>query len=301
MTPGRSLDLGCPVEWGHPFSRSLMGEWAAAPQSPGWGGLYLRDMVRVAKTPHDGLLSNKPTWGGSLGFPGSPGAILFTRASSQDAQMGTNVSALRATGTNWHFLAWVQFTGSTGLGGDNKEIVSSLDANHGEWQLKHSAATGLLRLITWSSAGYGGQTTLEATNFGVLANGPWYFVEAWSDGSNLGVAVNGVTTTVAYSSGFYSGGSPVFELASQAPFGEYLDGYIAQALWYQRALSRSEADALRLETAAGNPNRWRWYTPRTWFYGGTADVFVPVGARNIQIAGPSVIPVGGPSTIFRGA
>jgi hypothetical protein len=88
-------------------------------------------------------------------------------------------------------------------------------------------------VLQWklSSDGSSDTLSLNASNFGALSTGVWYFFAAWHDSVNneAGVSINGVTNTTSFSTGVFDS-TANFILGS---FGGFLDGLLDEVTMFK--------------------------------------------------------------------
>jgi hypothetical protein len=87
-------------------------------------------------------------------------------------------------------------------------------------------------------------TTIDATTFGAASTATWYFVVAWHDAVNnqIGISVNDVANTAAYSSGVFDSTAPfrIGELLNGASQIYPFNGRIDEAWFEKRMWSASD-------------------------------------------------------------
>jgi hypothetical protein len=271
--PNAFLDPACPIDWSHPLNRGLVCEWAVIPNA-GWrGGLTLRDVVRGGHTPHDGPLTNGPTWAGAKGRPGGFGSLSFVAASSQYAEVQSAI----VTGPPYTIACWFRADDVTvdqapiavgNSGDDNPFIVLNLrgaGAGHPVSLVHRDDTTTIVVLDTPTG----------------VAAGVWYFAAITSSASNAravylygpGVSTSATDTT--------SLGTTTLNRTSLGRLGRpsasnYFGGQLDGGMIFNRALPVGQVAALYDQSRRGNPDRWRWVTTRAWPVPATAPTGVKV-------------------------
>lgn len=281
MIGPRILDASNPEEWAHPLNRGLIAEWAVLPAQAGWETRTLRDLTRGGEASpgsNDCNLTGTLPWGGSRGRPGGQGAIIYAAAGGnyyQSASATLNPSTTDFTTSAWFYTTTYTIT---------QDILSQIDGGGTGRTWMSVKATGLLR------SNIGGVETAGATTLAVnthyhftltcISNTITLYYNAVSDASaartpdsNLGAMRLGTAKT---GTGGWNGA---------------LDGW---KMW-TRGFTPTQVRQLYEEERLGNPNRWRWYTPRTWVFGGTATSPPPPPATSLGLVGAGL--VGGRSLV----
>lgn len=295
--PGAWLDPDCPLDWSHPLNRGLVGEWSVIPND-GWrGGVTFRDLVRGGKCPHDGTLTNRPTWQGPRGTPGGYGSLGFVSASSQ--QVTAPVPSALLSGGFTLTLAIVG-TLAAGTGSGLGTSGTTYAANYG------GASENILVTWTHTSPNYDGAVTMSgnggypvvtwatkpAAGQPVVVTITWdtATIRGYLDGAPQGSVANVTFGTVT---------SPTLCLGS-GNGARYWDGSLVGTLLHGRPLSAAEVGELVRETRRGNPDRWNWAKPSPKFF----FVAPPPGDEGRIVRGPPprrIVGGGVPVRVVRGS
>lgn len=238
------LDATCPLDCAHPLNRGLIGDWSVPPLS-GWrGGNLLRDLVRGAKSPHDGTLAglSSPNSWSTFTHLGGYGSLHFPASSSSYVSLPTTFA--QAASSNWS-LVWWQKMDTTG--GSTQWFAGNSSDDSGVFSIQGTGLT--LNNVGGNSFIFSGIADFTPFNHYVLTAG------IDGAGSDLTLYVNGEVSAVktginAAWNWNYIGRRP----DTSFPFAGWLDGI----LFYQRPLTGQEAPRLYLEACRGNPERWRW-------------------------------------------
>jgi hypothetical protein len=150
-----------------------------------------------------------------------------------------------ATGdVDFTFSCWVNFDS---LSGNRHLITKDTTGSNAEYYLVYNNTNGRLEFTVYSSAGYGGGTTVTASNFGAPSTGTWYHVVAWHDSGNnqIGISVNGTSNTAGHSTGVWSpGGSTERFQVGGSPYSG-MDGVIDEVgYWKNRVLTSGDISDL---------------------------------------------------------
>jgi hypothetical protein len=167
-------------------------------------------------------------------------AAQFASASSQYATVADNAALSMGAGVKMGVAGWVNFTSL----GTSRALVSKGDyaaANSTEYGVLYSTFTNTfsLRLSTGAVL-----TTLNATTFGVASTATWYFIAAWTDGTNANISVNnGPVDQIAFSADIVDGTNP-FRLGATSVPGLFMDGLMDSFGIWKRALTAAELTQL---------------------------------------------------------
>jgi hypothetical protein len=250
-TPGAFVDPACPINWDHPLNLGLVGDWTIIPNS-GWSrGNTLRDLVRGGKNPHDGTLTNGPTW---VGGPNGFGAV------KHDGSDDATVTASPAISGALTLAALVRLT-----------------------------ANGLFTFFVGDSGDFKGLRVPSGTtpsicdgvgdiSSSVSIGNNWALVVGTLDGTTARIYVNGAQTG--------SAASAVTGIGANLAFGARTSGgaqaqacEIGMTAAWNRALSSSDVAALYQESRRGNPERFRWVSTRA----GSTPADQPVNTANVWL------------------
>lgn len=239
-----TLDHACPVEWSHPLNRGLVGEWAVPPLS-GWRGANtLRDLVRGGKFPHDGTLTNGPTWAGPRGRPGGYGSLALDGTNDYVAATFPRVP-LPVT-----FAGWVNRTAA-----QSQVVLSHSSGGNDGYRLDLSG--GNVLLFTLGAVANYGSALIVPTG--------WAFVAASVTGDagsvTLAVGTAGKLATETAAIGTSIGTPSNLYLGQRGDGVDFFAGSMDGLTVYGRALSVSELRAFYDQSRRGNPDRWRWRKP----------------------------------------
>ena len=252
---GKQLDSACPINWNYFLNRGLVGEWAVSPLA-GWNrSNTFRDLVRGGKNPKDGAINGGVTWQGNS-RPGGYGSLKFDGTSGY-VDFGTPAKLTDLTQASWAF--WIQTP-------NNASILTKDDNDSSQgWFIRGTPASYDIQFhVVYSSTDL---VLVSANN----TDSRWHmFIVTW-DGTNLHtgshIYIDGKETaygTVTNGSGSHNSDVADHFYVGKGSLGFY-SGYIDQIGIYNRALSAAEVAALYDQTRRGNPDRWRWISPITFF------------------------------------
>lgn len=146
------------------------------------------------------------------GSPGSDAGKVYAAARVFDAgddYFTRNDEALLSTGNvDFTVAAWVRFGTVPGAGTYRTVFSRNIAAGQRELVVYFDGDTG--RFVVQVSSNGTAITSLVANTFGAPAGNTWYLVLLRHDAANdiLGIEINGVADTVAYSSGIFDSTSP---------------------------------------------------------------------------------------------
>ncbi len=239
---GKALYYGQPINRAHPPNRGLVAEWAVVP----WYASGPR-FIDVAGRNH-GTLTNAPKWVGSVGRPGGFGALSFTAASSQYVAMPVNCP----TGGPFSLACWFRFTTAATV------------------QVMIGAASGsapLFRIGSGNVLEYGKSGVAVTVSGGsTLSANTWYHgvITVAGSGANSTLYLNGKQDGQAVDNNATYTAS-VFWIGGRGDSSQYWGGLLDGAMYANRVWSASEVWHIYAESSRGNPSRWSWISPTTYF------------------------------------
>ncbi len=243
------LDVNCPINWDHPTNRGLIHEMAVSPNS-GWrGGNTFRDLVRGGRSPHDGTLTNGPTWTGIRGRPGGFGALSVVLASNQYATSALVTTAI----TKFSTAVWFRWNGVSTL--DNVFTFNGSVGTVG-WGFIRREATGIANVLAEGIA-----LSAFASSTYVLASGVWNHLCMTRDATTNTLYVNGQPHTTS-TTNFGTITTGVTNMGAEGASSRSAGGLVDSHLIWSRCLSPAAVQALYQESCLGNPERWNWVEPR---------------------------------------
>jgi hypothetical protein len=257
------VDPACPLDWSHPLSQGLVANWSILPNG-GWrGGLTLRDLVRGGHTPHDGTLTNGPTWVGG-GRPGGYGGLTYN-GTSQYVSLPVAV----AVGSAGTVAAWARVDNSAA----SDRIVLGFGGTGGNNGFRCGIRFTSNKLMVQDRG-----ASNVVTSGTALTAGAWAHCVYVSDGAAWSLYLNGVAQSLTLDTGSNTGkwfgsvsqptGSVFLTVGAAQRFGafeSYWPGTIDSVGVWGRALTAAEVRALYDETRRGNPEWWKWLGRRAWF------------------------------------
>lgn len=181
-------------------------------------------------------LANAITNGGVVT---TDGAAVFTDGNNLRAQHPQHDQTLDG-GDEFTWCADVKFDSVA----TQQTIMGVWDggSNNRSRALTYYGGTGKIASFV-STDGTGG-TAVNVQSNAVITTDTWYHVQMWCDGTNLGVSVDGVETTTAFSSSpFYSADAPAFRIGYTSTFLNFL-GSIKNVCFWRRALDSGERAAV---------------------------------------------------------
>lgn len=268
LGPGRSLNLGSPVNWADPLNRGLVAWWLALPN---YKGLQWRNLTSSGL--YHGTLTNGPVWQGSKGRPGGFGSLKFD---ATDDLVDCGQAIGNGVTTNFTTGAWIR--------------PSSLASQQNVVQRRASGPGWAFDLLT---SGVMRFTVVGVANYDTTATVPtnsWTRVDAvYTSGAGLiyingvqalSVAMGSITNTTGES---YVIGKRQYSGTSDRVF----NGNIDDVSFFNRALSASDIYQRYAASKAGYPTQLNW-NRRAYGYvaalGGT--VFNPLTGRGGAAAQP---------------
>ena len=267
---GAIVDPACPLNWSYSLNYGLVADYTIIPNFGGRGVLTLRFLGRGGNSPHDGTRVNAPPWAGGKGRPGGYGSLSFN---------GTNqrVSSGLTAGSTFTLAAWVNLQAANAfcyvLG------VSSFDD------------TGLRIESTATPSFADGGATGLATSPTTVALNTWHHWIGTTDGTTLTITVDGVQKAT-HAASVAPGIDSVNIAADSSGGASNFQKFFGDAFQiYNRVLTTAECQALYLETKSGNPNRFNWLKPRTWFVpsGGGGGTVFPESYSGSETASGSLV------------
>ncbi len=261
--PGpRLVDLGNPVEWGHPLNRDLAGWWLPLPNVV--GGFRVFDITgRGSHFPFD----NTARWRGTQNAP--PGFQTFG-----------SVTAASWTLTGTGFGSLSQFNPTTGITVAGWSRILT-DDDRAVMSKPTTGSTLQFSLVPRSSgrAEFNVNTTGSGAQSATSGNGFWatfqwnHFCGTWDAANGAQVYVNGILRATTAATGTLLTGSADPYIGSNPSTGNQMQGQIADLrLYANRRLKPDEVWALYEESGRGYPTALRRYTPAVWSFAVPAPV-----------------------------
>lgn len=255
---GGWVDPACPVEWGHPLNRGLVGWWLAAPNSGWWGGKHVYDAVRGGKRTNNGSFVASTFWSPSppgkispcAGFGGGAGNYITI-----PANMWLRPSSALTVS------AWAMPRSFTA---PNQRILGSRDAAGGftgfllAWD---SGSPGSMRMLIGNGSSY----DIALSSVASTVDRWEHFIGTWN-GSNIVLYRNGVQVgTSAAASGISYGATPAdLQFAKEASGVNTAHMRLTDVRLYNRGLSPAEARELHSQSLRNHPDTMRWVSTRAY-------------------------------------
>lgn len=266
--PRLFIDSVCPVDWAHPLNRGLLGLWMDPGQAlPGWrGGATLRDLVRGGRTPHDGTLTNGPTWGGPRGRPGGRGSLSFDGTDDRLV-----IPAVKAWAVGDFYVSfWINLLAAAS---QFDTILStyfdSATAQYLIVSFRNSSTT--LNLLGNAASGSSG-CNLDAPAASTV--GAWEF---WAFGRRGGIPIvsrNGAPAVVGAAMTGDASSDHVISVMDDGAAGRCPNALLDDLRIGDSAPTDEFLAALYDQSRRGHPDTLRWLSPRSWFITSTPP---PVG------------------------
>jgi hypothetical protein len=251
LDDGLYLDQDCPINWQWPGNSGLVSEWAGVPLSGWWGGKTVYDLAHGAKPRNDGTFNGGVSWQPS-GRPGGHGCLRFNGSASYVSFPTIRFPA------GFTLACWINTsdTGTTGADYVPKVPLFNDPSSYLDFGI---GSTGSGRLSCYS-----GPASVQGS--GSIADGTWHHVAATHSLSG---------TLTLYADGKINGsGSVTYDTVhltvvrmggNFGPSGSFLNGLMDVADVYNRAISSAEVAALCDQGQRGQPDRWSWRKPVTYF------------------------------------
>lgn len=246
------------LELEHPANVGLVEEFSAAPNRFGGPVMF-------------GLKSDIP--GTLVGFGAGYGWQPTSRPDGYGQINIQNGSSYVSAANNPGFqptaavgiFAWTnQFTASSYAPILNMQALGSWSNPYAYWHMRFETQD----LTGWSISYV---NELRASN--VIVNNTWQFVGYTYDGANQRLWCNGKNVATSTLTGAIPTSTQPLRIGNDTS-GDYFPGAIGSCFVFNSAMTAEQVASLYQETLTGNPNRWRWISPTTWFLptGGVSPV-----------------------------
>lgn len=171
-------------------------------------------------------------------------SALFTFANSESLSHVDNAS-LSTGDIDFTFCGWFKFT--TNPGASYPGLITKNNAGDIDYYLALHASQSRFNFGTVSG-------DIDATTFGAISTGTWYFVCAWHDATanTVSIQVNAGTVDSAATSGPATDTAGAFEIGHWSTYGTYLDGTVDEVGFWKRTLTSGERTLL-YNSGAGYP------------------------------------------------
>lgn len=138
------------------------------------------------------------------------------------------------------FTFWAKLNSKT----NRQRLAEKIGGSSGAFEISYSASSDVFFVTFYGSSGFGGATTVQATNFGSPSTGVLYFIAVTYDAAAdlLGISVNNGTPNTAS----HSGGA--FDSADTIAIGhrtaDPLDGMVDEFAYFKRLITVNEVSQL---------------------------------------------------------
>lgn len=249
------LNYDRPINTKHPLNEGLVSRWKYLPNLSG-GGDKLYDIVYGWKKPNHGTLTNGPTWGGSLGLPGSYGCLNFNGTNQRGSVSNFVVGANNITIGCWAWSTTFTYAG--------KMLVNSQPTN----------SSYSLRLES-SKVRFNGGNSSSVVEFSPPSGNQWHHICGTLDGTSAAIYLDGIQQATGTITGF-TDSARTLDFAAYSDFGAgyFFPGNLDNIVIYNRALSQSEVYQLVASQKRTDDPTLNWINTRSYFVAGGNPVVV---------------------------